>query len=173
MILIFFVGYSSKSKAYRVFNHATGLVEETYDVEFNESNGSQGAHANLNDVGEEPLRDAMKNMLVGAIKPKYDDDEVQVIDMPSLSNVPQDEDKDVRETNEDTYVSHDQVVAQAQVVERRTTPLLQAHPQDLIIGSPSRGVMTRSQKLASFIEHHSFVSCVEPTCMEDALKDLD
>jgi transposase InsO family protein len=34
------VGYSSKSKAYRVFNHATGLVEETYAVEFDESNGS-------------------------------------------------------------------------------------------------------------------------------------
>ena len=36
----FLVGYSSKSKAYRVFNHATGMVEETYDVEFDESNGS-------------------------------------------------------------------------------------------------------------------------------------
>ena len=36
----FLVGYSSKSKAYRVFNHAIGLVEETYDVEFDESNGS-------------------------------------------------------------------------------------------------------------------------------------
>jgi transposase InsO family protein len=36
----FLVGYSSKSKAYRIFNHATGLVEETYDVEFDESNGS-------------------------------------------------------------------------------------------------------------------------------------
>ena len=34
------VGYSSKSKAYRVFNHATGLVEETYEVEFDESNDS-------------------------------------------------------------------------------------------------------------------------------------
>jgi hypothetical protein len=60
-----------------------------------------------------------------------------------------------------------------QVVERRSTPLLQAHPQDLIIGSPSRGVMTRSQKHASFIEHHSFVSCIEPTSIDEALKDSD
>ena len=51
-----FFCYSSKSKAYRVFNHATDLVEETYDVEFDESNGSQGAHKNLDDVGDEPLR---------------------------------------------------------------------------------------------------------------------
>ena len=68
----FLVGYSSKSEAYRVFNHATGLVEETYDVEFDESNGFQGAHENLDDVGDEPLREAMTNISVGDIKPKDD-----------------------------------------------------------------------------------------------------
>jgi hypothetical protein len=47
----FFVGYSLKSKPYRVFNHAASLVEETYDVESDEANGSQGAHENLDDVG--------------------------------------------------------------------------------------------------------------------------
>jgi hypothetical protein len=66
----FLLGYSSKSKACRVFNHATGVVEETYDVEFYETNGSQGALENLDDVGDEPLREAMKNMPIGAIKPK-------------------------------------------------------------------------------------------------------
>jgi transposase InsO family protein len=30
----FLVGYSSKSKAYQVFNHTIGLIEETYDVKF-------------------------------------------------------------------------------------------------------------------------------------------
>ena len=79
-------------------------------------------------------------------------------------------------------MSHDQMVAQAQdvdapqpppqVVDRRNSPLLQAHPQDLIIGSPSKGVMTRSQKLASFIEHHSFVSCVEPKNVEEARNEV-
>ena len=56
-----------------------------------------------------------------------------------------------------------------QVVDRRNSPLLQAHPQDLIIGSPSEGVMTCSQKLALFIEHHSFVSYIEPKNVEEAL----
>jgi hypothetical protein len=59
------------------------------------------------------------------------------------------------------------------VDDRRNLPLLQAHPQDLIIGSPSRGVMTHSQKLASFIEYHSFVSCIEPKIIEEALQDSD
>ena len=33
--------------------------------------------------------------------------------------------------------------------------------------------MTRSKKLASFIEHHSFVSYIEPKNLEEALQDLD
>ena len=60
-----------------------------------------------------------------------------------------------------------------QVIDRRNSPIQQAHPQDLIIGSSSKGVMTRSQKLASFIEHHSFVSCIEPKNIEEALQDSD
>jgi hypothetical protein len=122
-------------------------------------------------------------MLVGAIKPKEDEDDVQVIDMPSSSNVSQDDDKNRRQSNEDTYVSQDQMVAQTQdvdaphppphVVDRRSTPLLQAHPQNLIIGSPLRGVMTRSLKFASFVEYHSFVSCIELTSIDETLKDPD
>ena len=82
------------------------MVEETYDVEFDESNGSQGAHENFDDVGDEPLREAMMNILVGDIKPQ---DDVQVINPPS-SNVPQDGEKDGRVENKDTHVSHDQMV---------------------------------------------------------------
>ena len=33
--------------------------------------------------------------------------------------------------------------------------------------------MTRSKKLISFIEHHSFVSCIEPKNVEEALQDPD
>jgi hypothetical protein len=31
--------------------------------------------------------------------------------------------------------------------------------------------MTQSQKLASFVEHHSFVSCLEPKNVDEALQD--
>jgi hypothetical protein len=50
------------------------MVEETYDVEFDETNGSQGALENLDDVGDEPIREAMKNMPIGTIKPKEDEE---------------------------------------------------------------------------------------------------
>jgi hypothetical protein len=37
----FLFGYSLNSKAYRVYNQSSGLVEEISDVEFDETNGSQ------------------------------------------------------------------------------------------------------------------------------------
>jgi hypothetical protein len=33
--------------------------------------------------------------------------------------------------------------------------------------------MTRSQKLAYFVKHHSFVSCLEPKNVDEALQDPD
>jgi hypothetical protein len=125
----------------------------------------------------------MKNMPIGATKPKEDEEEVQDINRPSSPNVQHDDEKYERHANEDTFVSHEQARVQAedvdaprsssQVVDKRNSSLLQPHPQDLIIGSPSQGVITRSQRYASFIEHHSFVSCVEPTCIDEALQDPD
>ena len=65
------------------------------------------------------MREAIKNIPVGDIKPK---DDVQVIDPPSSSNMPQDDDKDGRVENEDTHVSHDQMVAQTQDVDAPQPP---------------------------------------------------
>jgi hypothetical protein len=49
----FLLGYSLNSKAYRVYNQSSGLVEETSDVEFDETNGSQEEKENLDDVYNE------------------------------------------------------------------------------------------------------------------------
>jgi hypothetical protein len=120
-------------------------------VEFDETNGSQGALENLDDVGDEPLREAMKNIPIGAIKPKEDEEVVQNIDRPSSSNVPQDDEKDERHANEDTFVSHEQARVQAeyvdapgsssQVVDKRNSSLLQAHPQNKSLGVLHKGLL--------------------------------
>jgi hypothetical protein len=46
------------------------------------------------------------------------------------------------------------------------------HPVDNILGSIKRGVITRSH-LAKFCEFYSFVSCLEPLKVEEALGDPD
>ncbi|WVZ63057.1 hypothetical protein U9M48_012727 [Paspalum notatum var. saurae] len=174
----FLLGYSSKSKAYRLFNNATGMVEETYDVEFDESNGSQGAHVDLVDIDEEPLVEAMKNVPIGYIKPKEDEDEVQTIDQPSSSMAPQDgSEQDKILPNEDVHVPQEQIDEQVQddvgtpvqapqVAPQRRSQLTSGHPKELIIGSPTRGVTTRSRNTAAFVQAYSFVSSIEPTTID-------
>ena len=46
------------------------------------------------------------------------------------------------------------------------------HSTDNILGSINKGVTTR-KRLVNFCEHHSFVSCIEPLKVEEALDDPD
>jgi hypothetical protein len=46
------------------------------------------------------------------------------------------------------------------------------HPVDQILGDINKGVTTRS-RLANLCEHYSFVSCIEPFRVEEALQDPD
>ena len=41
------------------------------------------------------------------------------------------------------------------------------------MGNPSGGVRTHRRQYASFCEHYSFVSCLEPTNVDEALEDPD
>ena len=46
----FLLGYSTTSKAYRVWNLDSGTLEEVNDVEFDETKGYQDKNENLDDV---------------------------------------------------------------------------------------------------------------------------
>ena len=61
----FLLGYSTIIKPYRVWNLASGTLEEVHDVEFHETNGSQEEYENLDDV-----RGVMKNMDIGDLRPR-------------------------------------------------------------------------------------------------------
>ena len=77
------LGYSTTSKAYRVWNLASCTLEEVHDVEFDETNGSQEKDENLDDVRGTQLVNAMKNMDIGDIRPRdvidVEDDKNQVL----------------------------------------------------------------------------------------------
>ena len=66
----FLHGYSTTSKACRVWNLASGTLEEVHDVEFDETKGSQEEDENLYNVRGTQLVNAMKNMDVGDIRPR-------------------------------------------------------------------------------------------------------
>jgi hypothetical protein len=62
------------------------VIEETCHVEYDETNSSQGDGFCCDDVGEEPLREAMKKMAIGDIKPKKDDNSHSIHEDSSFDN---------------------------------------------------------------------------------------
>jgi transposase InsO family protein len=67
----FLLGYDSNTKAYRVFNKSSGLVEVSSDVVFDETNGSPREQVDLDDVDEDDVpKDAIRTMEIGDVRPQ-------------------------------------------------------------------------------------------------------
>ena len=119
----------------------------------------------------------MKKMAIGDVKPKEDDEDMPITSTPHTSLAPQmDQDEENDEQHlpiHDTHISQEEAQAQdvgppedtPQEPQVKQTHISKDHSIDLIIGSPPKGVRTRSQ-YTSFCEHYSFVSCVELTHVE-------
>jgi hypothetical protein len=76
----FLLGYSTTSKAYRVWNLINDTLEEVHDVEFDKTQGSQNEAQNLDDVRGDQLSNAMKNIDIGDVRPRQvDDDDIHMI----------------------------------------------------------------------------------------------
>jgi hypothetical protein len=67
----FLLGYDSNTKAYRVFNKSSALLEVYSDVVFDETNGSPREHIDLDDIDEDDVRTAaMRAMAIGEVRPQ-------------------------------------------------------------------------------------------------------
>jgi hypothetical protein len=64
----FLLGYDLNTKAYRVFNKSSRLVEVSSDVVFDETNGSPRKQVDLDDVDEDEVpTTAMRTMAIGDV----------------------------------------------------------------------------------------------------------
>jgi hypothetical protein len=64
----FLLGYGSNTKAYRVFNKSSGLVEVSRDVVFDETNGSPRVQFDLDDIDEDEVpTTVMRTMVIGDV----------------------------------------------------------------------------------------------------------
>jgi hypothetical protein len=169
----FLLGYDSNTKAYRVFNKSSGLVEVSSDVVFDETNGSPREQVDLDDIDEDDVPTAvMHTMAIGEVRPQ----EQQEQDQPSSSIMVHPPTQDDGQVHQEEAC--DQGGAQEEQAMEEEAPLapptqVQAtiqrnHPVDQILGDISKGVTTRS-RLANFCEHYSFVSSIEPFRVEEAL----
>jgi hypothetical protein len=97
----FLLGYSTTSKAYKVWNLANGTLEEVHDVKFDETNGFQEEDENLDDMRGTQLVNAMKNIDIGEIRAR------------EVINVEDDKNQVLSNSNVQDSGSHDQVQASA------------------------------------------------------------
>jgi hypothetical protein len=82
----FLLGYDSNTRAYRVFNKSTGLVEVSCDIMFDETNGSQVEQVDLDELDDEEAPCvALRNMSIGDVCPKEFEEPPQAQDQPSSS----------------------------------------------------------------------------------------
>jgi hypothetical protein len=80
----FLLGYDSNTKAYRVFNKSSGLVEVSSDVVFDETNGSPREQVvDLDDVDGDVPTAAIRTMAIGDVRPQ----ELEEQDQPSSSTM--------------------------------------------------------------------------------------
>jgi hypothetical protein len=193
----FLLGYDSNTRAYRVFNKSTGLVEVSCDIVFDETNGSQVEQVDLDELDDEEAPCVtLRNMSIGDVCPKESEEPPQMQDQPSSSiqaspltldeemaqkeededqddEPPQEEDIGQWRGEDDQYKEDDQEIQNQRPPHPRVHQAIQRdHPVNSIIGDIHKGVTTRS-RVAHFCEHYSFVSSIDPYRVEDALRDPD
>jgi transposase InsO family protein len=102
----FLLGYDSNTRAYRVFNKSTVLVEVYCDIVFDETNGSQVEQVDRDELDDEEAPCvALRNMSIGDVCPKESKEPPHAQDQPSYSTQAspptQDEDQAQEDENED------------------------------------------------------------------------
>jgi hypothetical protein len=165
--------YDSNTKAYRVFNKSSGLVEVSSDVVFDETNGSPREQVDLYDIDEDEVSTtSMRTMAIGDARPQ----ELQEQDQPSFSTLvhppTQDDGQVPREEERDQGGAQEEQIMEEEAPRAPPTQvraiIQRHHPVDQILGDISKGVTTRS-RLDTFCEHYSFVSSIEHFRVEEAL----
>jgi hypothetical protein len=169
----FLLGYDSNTKAYRVFNKSSGLVEVSSDVVFDETNGSPREQDDLDDVDKDEVpTTAMRTMAIGDVRPQEQQNQDQPFSSTLVHPPTQNEEHVPHDTGMNQGGAHEEKdkveeAQQAPPTQVRAT-IQRNHQMDHILGDISKGVSTRS-RLANFCEHYSFVSSIEPFKVEEAL----
>ncbi len=139
-----FLGYSLHSKAYRVFNKRTLIVQESIHVSFDESNPFANNNKDEDDVLV--LNKSVNELKLNENVNSSVDDSINVEKTPN---------KD-KENNDSSLP--------------KSWKFVNNHPFENILGEPSSGILTRSS-LKNVCNNLAFVSQIEPKDINEAEKD--
>nr|GEW14824.1 ribonuclease H-like domain-containing protein [Tanacetum cinerariifolium] len=153
----FFVGYSLNSKAFRVFNSRTRIVEENLHIIFSESTPNVVDPMSSHDDGSKPSSDDGKKVDEDLRKNEYNellfDPNMPALEDVSIFNFSNDDEDNgiVADMNNlDTTI---------QVSPIPTTRIHKDHPLDQVIGDFKSAIQTR--KMSKNLEEHRFVCTIQ------------
>ena len=151
-----FLGYSERSKAFRVYNKETLRVEESIHVKFNDKKSGNNTLELDEDFADLQVRDKQEETTPSDIKNDASDDK------PVSASV-------CASGNASGTTSGDRDESEPEPEAKNNWRYKSTHPEDLIIGEPSRRVGTRR----SFREQTdlALLSEIEPKTAEEALSD--
>ncbi|KAK2416401.1 putative mitochondrial protein [Trifolium repens] len=148
-----FIGYSERSKSYRVYNSETNTVEESMHVKFDDKEPD--------DKKSEPVKDLSGSDESEDEAPEYDNYIEPVEDSETQEATPSDAAQE-HQTNEDN--------SEATEIPRNTFKYKSSHPEELILGNKNSPTKTRS----NFRDEESLfglVSLIKPKTTNEALSD--
>ncbi|CAN1345666.1 Retrovirus-related Pol polyprotein from transposon TNT 1-94 [Linum perenne] len=158
-----FLGYSSKSKAFRVFNKHTGKVEESIHVTFDDKPQSGNLFSD---------EDVVSSLPPSSLSP------------PSASTCPENSVLQNNQTSADSPVCHQTEQNDIPASDVPSTSILsethqppphiqKRHPSTLILADNQKRTVIRSKKFLDFIasEESALISILEPRNIKEALLD--
>ena len=145
-----FMGYSSHSRAYIVYNKIDKCMQESIHVSFDETNPFTKKVDDENEVVE-----VVKRM------PSDESDKEKEV---------QEEPQEVVELEQEPQDTDDHLHGRTHDDLPKAWKSVRDHPMEQIIGSPSKGVTTRSS-LNLLCFHSAFVSQIVPNNIKEALGD--
>ena len=169
----YFLGYSSTSRAYRVYNPRTKIVMESSNVVINDEVCSEAHLDNTAPVQDKPIEvdDSLPVDYVG----KHSDEELMVLNdavsMPSSSE-PSTPVHETQQAQHEFSLSSKQKGTSTSLVKSPSSRVRLNHPTTNILGSLNDNMRLRSKAL-SVITHSCYLSQFEPKKVDEALQDVD
>ncbi|WJX33622.1 hypothetical protein P8452_21811 [Trifolium repens] len=148
-----FIGYSERSKSYRVYNSETNIVEESMHVKFDDKEPD--------DKNSEPVIDLSGSADSEDEVPEYDNYIEPIEDSETQEATPYDAPQE-HQTDDDNSEATD--------IPRNTFEYKSSHPEELILGNKNSPRKTRS----NFRDEESLfrlVSLIEAKTTDEALPD--
>nr|MCH9869482.1 hypothetical protein [Serratia marcescens] len=157
-----FLGYSLMSKAYRVYNKTTLVVEEAIHVRFVETN-ALAEKGDDDDVGEASKK--LKKLAINDGEGTNEDKEKDTHDEPQHEALAQDEG-----SKEDDNSKEDDEVQVEVAPLPPSYKFIRDHPSSQIIGKTHEGVRTRGS-IRNEVSCFAFLSQFEPRKFQEAEND--